>query len=104
MAGPGGYEIRLSPGSEVYDLLDSEAGHQMLPCNQFAKGRQPSQDNFTFLVGTHFEKKGPTPSGGDHHLPWGRASQANRHVDGARAAPGQRSAGRLVAPVQRPVQ
>ena len=65
MVGPGGYEIRLSPGSEVYDLLDSEAGHQMLPCSQFAKGKKPHQDSFTFLVGTHFEKTNSAPSGGD---------------------------------------
>ena len=55
MVGPGGYEIKLSPGSEVYDLEDSEAGHQMLPCSQFHKGRKPTKDSQTFLVGDYFE-------------------------------------------------
>ena len=90
MVGPGGYEIRLSPGSEVYDLLDSEAGHQMLPCSQFAKGRKPSQDSFTFLVGTHFEKTDSAPSGGDssstgaitvRHLPAEAESQEEELED-----------------------
>ena len=55
MVGPGGYEIKLSPGSEIYDLEDSEAGHQMLPCSQFHKGRKPTKDGRTFLVGDYFE-------------------------------------------------
>ena len=39
MVGPGGYEIRLSPGSEVYNLEDSDAGHQMLPCSNSSRVR-----------------------------------------------------------------
>ena len=74
MVGPGGYEIRLSPGSEVYDLLDSEAGHQMLPRSQFAKGKKPSQDSFTFLVGDYLEKKDTTPPSGDVSLTVGAGS------------------------------
>ena len=64
MIGPGGYGIKLSPGSEIYDLEDSAAGHQMLPCSQFHKGRRPTQESQTFLVGDFFGKK-PDPKGGD---------------------------------------
>jgi hypothetical protein len=30
--GPGGYQMKLSPGSKVFNLHESEAGHMMLPC------------------------------------------------------------------------
>ena len=33
--GPGGYQIRLSPGSTVYQLERGNAGHLMLPCSEF---------------------------------------------------------------------
>ena len=36
MIGPGGYELELSPGSEIYDTEDSATGHMMLPCSQFS--------------------------------------------------------------------
>ena len=35
MVGPGGYELRLSPGSEKHDLQESSMGHLMLPCSEF---------------------------------------------------------------------
>ena len=76
MVGPGGYEIRLSPGSEVYDLEDSEAGHQMLPCRQFKQGRKPNQESQTFLIGTYFEKD-QAPSSGDVSRAQGAGSESN---------------------------
>ena len=56
MIGPGGYELKLSPGSEIYDTEDSQAGHMMLPCSQFSdtSRRQHNQEEQTFLVGDHF--------------------------------------------------
>ena len=38
--GPGGYEIRLSPGSETHELEESHAGHLMLPCSEFKSNQQ----------------------------------------------------------------
>ena len=81
MVGLGGYEIWLSPGSEVYDLIDSEAGHQMLPCSQFGQGKKPSQDSLTFQVGDYIEKKDPTPSGGDASPTVGAGSSGEQLVD-----------------------
>ena len=66
MVGPRGYEMKLSPGSEIYNLEDSGAGHQMLPCSQFHQGRKPTQESQTFLVGDFFEKK-PDHSGYASH-------------------------------------
>ena len=53
---PGGYELKLSPGSEVYDTEDSQAGHMMLPCSQFreASRRQRKDEAQVFLVGDYF--------------------------------------------------
>ena len=41
--GPGGYELKLSPGSHVHRLERANAGHLMLPCSEFAE--QPSRTN-----------------------------------------------------------
>ena len=56
MVGPGGYELKLSPGSEAYDTEDSQAGHMMLPCSQFqdANRRHGKEDAQTFLIGKYF--------------------------------------------------
>ena len=35
LVGPGGYELKLSPGSIQHDLVESSAGHLMLPCSCF---------------------------------------------------------------------
>ena len=35
LIGPGGYQIKVSPGSETYELVESHAGHLMLPCSDF---------------------------------------------------------------------
>ena len=53
--GPGGYEIRLSPGSLMYPLKSSKAGHLMLPCAEYGRG-EVSSEVMTFTVGPHFEE------------------------------------------------
>ena len=53
--GPGGYEIRLSPGSVMYPLKTSRAGHLMLPCAEYGRG-QASSEIMTFVVGPHFQE------------------------------------------------
>ena len=55
MIGPGGYELKLSPGSEVYDTEDSQTGHMMLPCSQFqdASRRQRKDEAQVFMVGDY---------------------------------------------------
>ena len=35
MIGPGGYEIKLSPGSDKFKLEESADGHPLLPCGLF---------------------------------------------------------------------
>ena len=56
LVGPGGYELRLSPGSRKLNLERSSGGHWMLPCSQFDP--KPHQRNVftetqTFVVGPH---------------------------------------------------
>jgi hypothetical protein len=41
MVGPGGYELKLSPGSETYELEESPAGHLMLPCSKYSAAGSP---------------------------------------------------------------
>ena len=54
--GPGGYEIRLSPGGVMYPLNTSREGHLMLPCAEYGRG-QASTEFMTFVVG-HTSKSG----------------------------------------------
>ena len=54
MVGPGGYEIRLSPGSQVLDMEESKMGHLMLPCSRFGQQSRPTQDSQNFIVGERF--------------------------------------------------
>ena len=59
LVGPGGYEIRLSPGSEMLPLEESPMGHLMLPCSRFEqsnKRRQqgPPQPAVSFVVGDYY--------------------------------------------------
>ena len=49
LVGKGGYHVRLSPGSRVYELEESESEHWLLPCTEWHKrsaesgtGRNPS--------------------------------------------------------------
>ena len=54
MVGPGGYELRLSPGSEKYDCVDSSMGHMMLPCSNFNNQSHQSKESMHSLVGEYF--------------------------------------------------
>ena len=64
MVGEGGYELKLSPGSEIYETEDSAAGHMMLPCSQFndANRQQNNQEVQTFLVGDYFAPNQDSPT------------------------------------------
>jgi len=53
--GPGGYELKLSPGSVQHDLVESSAGHLMLPCSRFDVPRKPYMEVTSFIVGDYFE-------------------------------------------------
>ena len=47
MIGPGDFKIQLPPGSDKFKLVESEAGHPMLPCGIFpndARERAPTVD------------------------------------------------------------
>ena len=53
--GPGAYEICFSPGSLMYPLKTSKAGHLMLPCAEYGRV-QASTEIMTFVVGPHFQE------------------------------------------------
>ena len=55
LVGPGGYELKLSPGSVQHDLVESSAGHLMLPCSCFNTPVKPYDEVTSFIVGDHFE-------------------------------------------------
>ena len=63
LVGPGGYEIHLSPGSEVHELEESSAGHLMLPCSRFGRQQaQKTEESQVFTVGEFFiAKSEPEP-------------------------------------------
>ena len=58
LVGPGGYELKLSPGSVQHDLVESSAGHLMLPCSCFNTPVKPYDEVTSFIVGDHFENTG----------------------------------------------
>ena len=55
--GPGGYELKLSPGSIQHGLVESSAGHLMLPCSRFDVPKKPYVEVTSFIVGDYFEDK-----------------------------------------------
>ena len=55
LVGPGGYELKLSPGSVQHDLVESSAGHLMLPCSCFNAPVKPYDEVTSFIVGDHFD-------------------------------------------------
>ena len=55
--GPGGYALKLSPGSVQHDLVESSAGHLMLPCSRFDVPKKPYVEVTSFIVGDYFEDK-----------------------------------------------
>ena len=59
LVGPGGYELKLSPGSVKHDLVESSAGHLMLPCSCFDVPMERHDEVTAFLVGDYFK---PTPA------------------------------------------
>ena len=83
MVGPGGYELKLSPGSEAYDTEDSQAGHMMLPCSQFREAsRQGKEDVLVFHVGDYFS---PTESkAAGHCRPDPKAERRQKKADDAK--------------------
>ena len=78
LVGPGGYEIHLSPGSEVHDLEESAAGHLMLPCSRFGRQHQQhTEDSQVFTVGEFFIAKpesGPQEGSPSYSGPTGTQS------------------------------
>ena len=59
LVGPGGYEIKLSPGSKRLPLQRSEQGHQMLPCTRYStsSSHQSKDEVLTFVVGEYFQEQ-----------------------------------------------
>jgi hypothetical protein len=57
--GPGGMEMKLSPGSKVLDLKRTPTGHLMLPCSNWDKVDVKSQMALTAVV-KNGEKGSPT--------------------------------------------
>ena len=55
LVGPGGYELKLSPGSVQHDLVESSAGHLMLPCSCFNVPVKPYEEVTSFIVGDYFD-------------------------------------------------
>ena len=55
LVGPGGYELKLSPGSVKHDLVESSAGHLMLPCSCFDVPMKLYEEVTAFIVGDHFD-------------------------------------------------
>jgi len=55
LVGPGGYELKLSPGSAMHDLVESSAGHLMLPCSCFDVPMKSHEEVTSFVVGDHYD-------------------------------------------------
>ena len=50
--GEGGYKIDLSPGSDKFKLVESEAGHVFLPCGVYPNEAWNQQPTMSFVSGT----------------------------------------------------
>jgi hypothetical protein len=48
--GPGGYRMQMSPGTTVYALEESHAGHLMLPCSRFSARPNQQQEVLHFAA------------------------------------------------------
>ena len=55
LVGPGGYELKLSPGSVKHDLVESSVGHLMLRCYCFDAPMKPYEEVTASIVGDHFD-------------------------------------------------
>ena len=62
LVGPGGYELMFSPGSVQHDLVESSAGHLMLPCSRFDAPMNPREEVSSFIVGDYFETPPTRPA------------------------------------------
>ena len=62
--GPGGYQLKLSPGSEVRDLVDSNAGHLMLPRSRFPKQPSSTRQQYVQQQGHGDDEEGTADYGG----------------------------------------
>ena len=63
LVGPGGYELKLSPGSVQHDLVESSAGHLMLRCSCFSTPLKSHEEVTSFIVGDHFSAPSKQTSG-----------------------------------------
>ena len=48
--GPGGHQLRLSPGSHVNQLERGNSGHLMLPCSEFSQPNSAANNALTHLM------------------------------------------------------
>ena len=51
MIGPGGYTLKPSPGSRIFNLEESHAGHLMLPCSLFNRHANQQEEVKIFATG-----------------------------------------------------
>jgi hypothetical protein len=58
--GPGGYQIKVSPGSETHELVESHAGHLMLPCSEFQDNSKVTKEAMQ-VMNAHVTKDGGAP-------------------------------------------
>jgi hypothetical protein len=62
--GPGGYQVTYSPGTRVFQMVESDSGHWLLPINSFeALNEQKGSSNDPPLCLNTFENVGPTTTG-----------------------------------------
>ena len=50
LIGPGGYQIKVSPGSETHELVESHAGHLMLPCSDFQDNSKATTETMQVMT------------------------------------------------------
>ena len=89
MVCPGGYELKLSPGSVQHDLVESSVGQLMLPCSRFDVPRKPYLEVASFIVGDYFEdesarsvaKSGGSPPARNSRVAFGKGCQNIEPMD-----------------------
>ena len=93
LVGPGGYELKLSPGSVQHDLVESSAGHLMLPCSCFNTPMKHREEVTSFIVGDYFDST-PTRSSPSRSSGGGPPTNSTSEFNGAET---RRRLDRLVA-------
>jgi hypothetical protein len=58
--GPEDYQIKVSPGSETHELVESHAGHLMLPCSEFQDNSKATKEAMQ-VMNAHITKDGGAP-------------------------------------------